>query len=132
MTTKPARKLRRGAQPPPSRANAAEQRTRGNRSDHGHDQRSLTITVFPRSRSRRGKSLARRSRSRRSWADRRYVGEGGDGLASYSNEVEFSDSETEVSRAKVVEVSERTAKFLQEKCTRRVLNSGRKDVNIPS
>ena len=46
----------------------------------------------------------------------------------YSKEVEFSDSETEdQSRiTKIMEVSERTGKFLQESCTRRVPNSERR------
>ena len=47
----------------------------------------------------------------------------------YTKEVYFSDSETEdQSRSKVVEVSERTKKFLQEKCTRRVPNSERREI----
>ena len=47
----------------------------------------------------------------------------------YSKAVTFSDSETEdQSKTTVVEVSERTEKYLQEKCTQRVSNSDRKEV----
>ena len=47
----------------------------------------------------------------------------------YTKEVYFSDSETEdQSRSKTMEVSERTGKFLQEKCTRRVPNSERREI----
>ena len=52
-----------------------------------------------------------------------------DEAMDYSKELNFSDSETEdQSRTKVVEVSERTAKFLQEKCTRRVPNNERRSI----
>ena len=52
-----------------------------------------------------------------------------DEIMDYTKEVAFSDSETEdQSRAKIVEVSERTSKFLQEKCTRRVPNSERREI----
>ena len=53
----------------------------------------------------------------------------------YAAEVHFSDSETEdQSRTKLTEVSERTGKFLREKCTRRVPNSERREIRekIPS
>ena len=47
----------------------------------------------------------------------------------YTEAVSFSETESEdTSHTKVVEVSERTVKFLQEKCTRRVPNSERKDI----
>ena len=45
----------------------------------------------------------------------------------YTKEVYFSDSDPQ-SRSKVMEVSERTGKFVQEKCTRRVPNSERRDI----
>ena len=46
----------------------------------------------------------------------------------YSAEVHFSDSETEdQSRTKLTEVSERTGKFLREKCTWRVPKSERRE-----
>ena len=44
----------------------------------------------------------------------------------YSKPVTFSDSDTEDS--KVVEVSEKTAKFLRDKCIRRMPNSERKQL----
>ena len=44
----------------------------------------------------------------------------------YTKEVTFSDSEAEEQYGKVVEVSEKTSKFLREKCTRRVSNAERK------
>ena len=46
----------------------------------------------------------------------------------YSKEVEFSDSETadQSRQTKIMEVLERTGKFLQESCTRRVPNSERR------
>lgn len=51
----------------------------------------------------------------------------------YTKEAYFSDSETDdQSRSKVMEVSERTGKFLQEKCTRRVLNSERREIRVKS
>ena len=47
----------------------------------------------------------------------------------YSAEMHFSDSETEdQSCTKLTEVSERTGKFLREKCTRRVPNSERREI----
>jgi hypothetical protein len=47
----------------------------------------------------------------------------------YSKGVTFSESEAEDQpKTKVVEVSEKTRKFLQEKCTRRVPNSERKEL----
>ena len=43
----------------------------------------------------------------------------------FSKEVEWPDSNTEQQESKLVEVSEKTKKFLEEKCTRRVQNSVR-------
>ena len=89
----------------------------------------LEITLPPRrKRSRKGKSPIRdgaRS-TRRSWAPR--MSDPEEEAMDYSKEVEFSDSETEdQSRiTKIMEVSERTGKFLQESRTRRVPNSERR------
>ena len=81
-----------------------------------------------RKRSRKGKSPIRDGarNTRRSWADR--MSDPEEEAMGYSKEVEFSDSETEdQSRiTKIVEVLERTGKFLQESCTRRVPNSERR------
>ena len=43
----------------------------------------------------------------------------------FSKEVEWRDSDTEQQESKLVEVSEKTKKFLEEKCTRRVQNGVR-------
>ena len=43
----------------------------------------------------------------------------------FSKEVEWPESDTEQQESKLVEVSEKTKKFLEEKCTRRVQNSVR-------
>ena len=75
--------------------------------------------------SRKGKSPVRSSH--RSWADRMSDPESEE--MDYTEAVSFSETESEDhSHTKVVEVSERTVKFLQEKCTRRVPNSERKDI----
>ena len=59
-------------------------------------------------------------RSSHSWADR--MSDDEDAPMDYS-EVIFSDSEAEDQpNYNMVEVSEKTKKFLQEKCTQRVLN----------
>ena len=51
----------------------------------------------------------------------------------HSAEVHFSNSETEhQSCTKLTEVSERTGKFLREKCTRRVPNSERREIREKS
>ena len=71
---------------------------------------------------RKGKSPVRN----RSWADR--MSDSEDESMDYSRIV-FSESEAEDQpHAKLVEVSERTSKFLQEKCTRRVPNSTRREL----
>ena len=78
-----------------------------------------------RKRSRKGKSPARSSGP--SWAERMSASE--EEIMDYTKEVQFSDSETEdQSSAKVMEVSGRTKKFLQDKCTRRVPNSERREI----
>lgn len=78
-----------------------------------------------RKRSRKGKSPARTSS--RSLADR--MSDSEEERMDYTREVCFSESEAEDQpRSKVMEVSERTHKFLQEKCTRRVPNSERREI----
>ena len=76
--------------------------------------------------SRKGKSPARPSVERhRSWGER--MSDFEEEEVDYSKAVTFSDSETEdQSKTTVVEVSERTEKYLQE--TERVSNSERKEV----
>ena len=70
-------------------------------------------------------SKGKQRRTARSWADRMSDSES-EGM-DYSERIVFSDSEAEDQpNTRLVEVSEKTKKFLHEKCTRRVPNSDRK------
>ena len=105
-----------------SRSKRSDTRHRSRSSDD-KSSRSRLRSPSQRQKSRKGKSPARH----RSWADHMSASE--DEAIDYSKEVIFNNSETEdQSCAKVVEVSERTAKFLQEKCTRRVPNTERRSI----
>ena len=70
-------------------------------------------------------SKGKQRRTTRTWADRMSDSES-EGM-DYSERIVFSDSEAEDQpNTRLVEVSEKTKKFLHEKCTRRVPNSDRK------
>ena len=74
----------------------------------------------------KGKRPRSQGHSSRSWANR--MSDNEDAPMDYS-EVVFSDSEAEDQpNDKMVEVSEKTKKFLQEKCTQRVLNRDRMQI----
>ena len=108
-------------------------RSRRTRSDSSDTSRSRSRSRS--ARRRKGKSPARRSggrspRDSRSWADR--MSDSEEERMDYAGSVHFSDSEAgDQPSTKLVEVSERTRKFLQEKCTRRVTNSERKLLRDP-
>ena len=111
-----------------SRPSRHRWRNRKQRSAENNSESSESCSPPGRKRSRKGKSPIRDGarNTRRSWADR--MSDPEEEAMDYSKEVEFSDSGTEdQSRpTKIMEVSERTGKFLQESCTRRVPNSERR------
>ena len=112
---------------------AQEKAKRRKRRHRPRSTRSRTSRSRSRSRSlaphSKGKSRARRSsapRSARSWTDRRSDSESG--RMDYVERVVSSDTEAEYQpNPNVMEVSETTAKFLQDKCTRRLPNSERRE-----
>ena len=92
---------------------------------HGDGESSASLSRSTQRQSRKGKSPVQSLC--RSWADCMSDPESEE--MNYTEVVSFSEAESEDhSHIKVVEMSERTVKFLQEKCTRRVPNSERKDI----
>ena len=117
------------------RGSRRRQRRRGNKPEHKRRRRARSESGTSRSRSRspqphrrKGKSPERGSRRpSRSWADR--MSDSEEEEMDYTKGVDFSESETEDQPpVKLVEVSEKTKKFLQDKCTRRVSNAERKEL----
>ena len=106
-----------------SRSPASRSRSRSRSSHRAGKGEAAPTSHGARSKGKRPRSQGRSSRS---WADR--VSDDEDAPMDYS-EVVFSDSEAEDQpNDKMVEVSEKTKKILQEKCTRRVLNRDRMQI----
>ena len=117
-----------------SKSPTRRRRRRRTQSDSSNTSRSRSRSRSVRR--RKGKSPIRRKshrspRDSRSWAER--MSDSEEERMDYTRIVHFSDSEAEDQPStKLMEVSEKTKKFLHEKCTPRVTNSERKQLRDSS